>query len=822
MEPTLYPFHVFKFGGTSVSTADRIRHVVALVAQKPQDVRRVVVVSALGGITDTLIGAIDAALARSAQRTEIVDEIRERYAEVLDTLAQPRERLALHQQLDARWTDLMELLDGVYLIRECSPRLRDTILSMGERTTAPLVAAAFRAAGLKARAFDASQFIRTDNAFGEANVDFDTTDALVQETFAELPVDEIAVVTGFIGSTAERVITTLGRSGSDYTATLLAGALDADVVEIWTDVDGVLSADPRIVPHAFPLTQISYLEAGELAYFGAKVLHPRTMRPLQKRGIPLVIKNTLNAEAPGTLITHETGSGGSPVKAVTAVTGAAVLILEGAGMLGVPGIAARAFGALAQANINVLMISQASSEQSICIVIQADGHETAIRVLEEAFALEIGRGDIGRVLAQSEVAVLCAVGEHMRYQPGLAGRMFTTLGRAGINVLAIAQGASERNISAVVLESDRTAALNALHDSLVLNRNQAQVFLLGAGGVGMALLEQIQQHGPALEERRNLHLRLVGLANSRHMLWAAEGIPLDEAEDRLAEGQDLDLDALITCLTTSQLERLVVVDATASDDVAERYTQLLEAGVAVVTPNKRANTGALSFYLRLHNTARLRQIPYHYEATVGAGLPVISTLRDLIQTGDEVIRIEGLLSGTLAFVFNQMQMGTTFSEAVHLAFDNGYTEPDPREDLVGLDVARKLLILAREMGLPAEPEDVEVESLVPAFLEDVPVDEFMERLHETDAHWQARIEAHRASGEKLMYLGSVQDGKLQAGVRTVGSSSPFHGLAETDNMIAFTTERYLTAPLVIRGPGAGVDVTASGVLADLIKAVQAR
>ncbi|BBM73522.1 bifunctional aspartate kinase/homoserine dehydrogenase I [Rhodothermus marinus] len=815
------PVRVHKFGGTSVATADRIRRVVQLVQAEPETARRVVVVSALGGVTDQLLGCIDAALARTGAHRTTIEALRQRHQEVLEALVLPEERTALEAQLNAHWQALTELLDGLYLLRECTPRTRDAIISFGERLSAPLVAAAFRAAGSEAIALEATELIRTDDTFGEANVDFVTTNRLIRERFAAIPEDQIVVVTGFIGSTPEGVTTTLGRSGSDYTATILGAALDAELVVIWTDVDGVMSADPRLVPEAFVLPHLSYREAAEMAYFGAKVLHPRTMEPLQAKGIPLRIRNTLNPAAPGTLITAEAPPPPWYVRAVTAIRDVAVLMLEGSGMLGAPGLTGRAFQALAEHKINVLLVSQASSEQSLCLGVRAADAETALDVLRRTFAFELETGRIRRIYLVPECATVSVVGDRMRHQPGLAGRMFSALGQANVNVLAIAQGAAETNISAVIAQRDAQRAVQALHETFILRTMRAHLFLIGTGVIGGTLLDMLARQIPQLKEEEGLELRLAGLATAERMLWQPAGIPWNEARERLrAEGEPMDLDRLVQLLTTERPRRLVVVDATASEAVARRYPDLLTAGVAVVTPNKRANTLSYEFYRRLREIARERRVPYRYETTVGAGLPVIATLQDLLLAGDSVRRIEGVFSGTLAYLFNQMAEGVPFSEAVRAARAAGYTEPDPRDDLSGEDVARKLLILAREAGLPVERSDVEVQPLVPDELREVPLEEFLARLCEQDAYWRERVEEARREGRRLHYIGRIEDGRLAVGVQAVGPDSPFYNLQGTDNLIAFTTAYYCRTPLVVRGPGAGPEVTAAGIVSDLRRALE--
>ena len=819
-EPARPPV-VAKFGGTSVGTPERVREVARLVAAMPNEVRPVVVSSAFGGVTDRLLDAIAAARDRTGTHRAILTELHARHAEALGALVPDAEREAIRDHLDRIFGATAELLHGVYLLRECTPRFRDAIISAGERLAVSLVAAAFRSAGRDAVALDATGFVRTDDAFGEASVDFDTTRRLVRERFGELDDRTIPVVTGFVASTDEGVTTTLGRSGSDYTATILGGALDAAEVVIWTDVDGVLSADPRIVPEAFPIKHLSYREAAELAHFGAKVLHPRTMKPLEKAGIPLRIKNTMRPDAPGTLITADPPPSAAGIRAVTSVRDAALVVLEGAGILGVPDLTARAFTALANADLPVLLIAQASSEGSLCFAVRASDRAEAVRVLEREFERECERGDLHGIEALPDVAVLAGVGDGMRTTPGLAGRMFATLGRAHVNVLAIAEGASEHNLSAAVADDDAARAVSALHEAFALRRTRAHLVIIGAGTLGTKLLALLERQAPALLETQRLNLRLVGLVDSKRLAWDPAGLGFADAKERLDNGEPSDLDALPERLRDARLERLVVVDATASEDVARRYPAWLRLGAAVVTPNKTANTLEAGFFDDLLRAAREGEAPYLYETTVGAGLSVISTLRDLVRTGDRVRRIEGVLSGTLAFVFNALRDGVPFSEAVRQAAERGYTEPDPRADLSGADLGRKLLLLARELGLRPEPAAVEVESLVPASLRDVPLDKFWRRLSDADAEWSEQIEAAAERGEQLQVVAVLEDGRIRAGVESIPAGSPLRDLRGAANVVAFHTERYAPEPLVVRGPGASAEITTAVLLADIARAAEA-
>lgn len=811
------PYHVFKFGGTSVKDASRIRKVVELIQQEDATVSRVVVVSALGGVTDVLLNAIHEAVARSGKHRLLVEQVRSRHMEALEALVKPEEQPKILAELDTLFVTLTELLDGVSLLRECTPRAMDAIGGMGERLSVPLVAAAFRQAGEDAFSVYAAPLIRTDDLFGEANVDFETTNTLIAEAFADMKPGQIAVVTGFVGSTARGVQTTLGRSGSDYTATILAGALKSQRVIIWTDVDGVLSADPRMVPEAQTLSHLHYEEAAELAYFGAKVLHPRTMRPLVEGGLPLLIKNTMNPDAPGTWITNEHLENESAVRAVTTIKGVSLVTIEGTGMVGVPGISARAFGAMAAKGINLIMISQASSEQSLVLVVREQDTEAALASARETFALELARGDVDTIQARKNCAVLVAVGDGMRSEPGVAGRMFSALGREGINVLGLAMSAAQNSITAIIDGERVREAVRVVHQVFIRGLQEVRVVLVGAtGGVGKALLGMLERQTDAIEAYTGLRMRLIGMASSSKMRLALDGLPADPAVLQQEGAEALDLEVLVDRLLDLPPGRILFVDCTASDALPPLYPTLLENGIAVVTPNKRANTRELSFYKRLQVLDR--ETPFYYETTVGAGLPVISTLRDLLRSGDQLRTIEGVLSGTLAFVFSELSKGVSFSQAVLDARRRGYTEPDPRDDLSGTDVARKLLTLAREAHLAVELSDVDVENLVPEALRSLPLDQFLARVPELDAAWNARMAALQP-GQRLAYLGSVRDGKLRVAVETIDETSPFSRLRDTDSMVAYTTHLY-QRPLVVSGPGAGPEVTAAGVLADVVHAAR--
>ena len=822
------PYLVHKFGGTSLQTPERIEHARDLVLSAKEPARHVVVVSALGGVTDDLLMAIEAARSRSRNYRTGITSLRERHAETAAAVAPEAALESIREEMDIVWQEVEDLLDGMFLLGESTDRARAALLSAGERLSAPIMVVAFQSAGHLAVTVDARSIIRTDDQYGEAAVDYEKTGELVRAALQSIAAGTVVVVPGFTGATAGGETTTLGRSGSDYTATILAGALDARKVVIWTDVNGVLSADPRLVPTAFTLPFLSYREAAEMAYFGAKVLHPRTMRPIREKGIPLHIVNTLDPGAGGTMVEATSPETEGHVKAVTSVQDVALIMIEGSGMIGIPGVAARLFSALATGNINVLVISQASSEQSICVGIPAPDSERAVKALEKTFELELARRDIARIYALEDAAIVSVVGDYMRDQPGLAGRMFSTLGRANINVLAIAQGAAETNISAVISAADADRAVRALHEAFARVFERLHLFLIGPGGVGGKLLEILESQAERLKEKHHVNLRLVGVANSKAMVWDAAGIAFGRAAGRLAdEGQPYDREKLLSTLSDSHIERLLVIDATASESVSDLYEELLSSRIAVVTPNKLANTGSQERFDLLRELSRTHDVPFLYETTAGAALPVIRTVSDLVRTGDCVRAIKAVLSGTLSFVFNRMAAGALFSEAVTEARAKGITEPDPRQDLAGEDVARKLLTLIREAGIPFERDQISVESLVPDSLENASVEEFMSGLSAFDDEWTRRM-----SGEPIHYVATFDDGSNdgEAGVSTamiarvnavqLDADSPFRSLRGTDNMIILTTDRYRESPLVIQGAGGGPELTASGILADILIAAE--
>jgi bifunctional aspartokinase / homoserine dehydrogenase 1 len=782
----------------------------------------VVVTSALGGVTDQLLRAITEAEQRSGTHRKILEEIRQRHHGVAAAVAPGEELDGLGAVLDGVLAEVDELLHGIYLLRQCTPRFSDAIVSAGERLAAPIVAAAVRAAGQQAVDIDARDLILTDDSFGEAAVDDSATHDRILEVFADLAIEQVVVVTGFIAATADGVTTTLGRSGSDYTATILGGVLDAEAVVIWTDVDGVLSADPKLVPDAYTLPQLTYQEAAELAHFGAKVLHPRTMRPIEHGRSQLSIKDTARPDAAGTRITDEVVDAGPPIKALTAVRDVALITLHGSGLLTVPDLSARTFGALSYSNLEVMLITQASSEGSLCLAVREKDSAEAAAVLRAAFERECERGDLREITVEDRLAIVAAVGHGMARRTGLAGKMFATLARAHVNVRAIAEGASMHNMACAVSDEDAGRAIEALHEAFALNRLRAHVVVIGVGTMGSRLLGLLDRQVQPLQEQR-VNLRLAGVADSRRLLWDDGGLPFSEAAEKLAtvDESDGDVSARVTDqLRRARLERLIVVDTTPSDDVPRAYRDWLAAGAAIVTPNQRALAGEMDLLQSIREAAVTAEVPFLYETTVGSGLSVVSTLRDLVRTGDTVHRIEGVFSGTLSFVFEALRRGRTFSEAVREAADRGLTEPDPRVDLSGEDVSRKLLILAREMGRPVERSAVHVQSLVPEPLRHISLDEFWQRLSEIDAFWRGKLAEFRGQGQHLQYVAVLSDDDLRAGVQALPVASPLVNLSGASVLFAFHTSRYSPEPLVVRGPGASVDVTAAVLLADIVRAAE--
>ncbi len=821
---------VLKFGGSSVGTPERVRDVGAIIQRRYEETKGdvLVVVSAFQGVTDELC-ALPALAASGADYGPRLAAVERRHIAAVEDLLPPGAREPAMDGVRATLAEVDALLDGARGAGQVSPALADAVMSAGERLSAQIVAASLRAAGLPALYLDTRPLILTNDHFGAAHVQSAATYQRIEAWRASLAGDHpggapFAVATGFIGATADGQTTTLGRGGSDYTAALFGAALDADEIEIWTDVDGVMSADPRAVPDAFTLPALTYAEAMELAHFGAKVIFPPTMRPAMAKSIPLRVKNTFNPDGPNTRIAATRPPFDRPISGLTSISDITLLRLEGSGMIGIPGVAQRLFGALARQRINIILVTQASSEHSICLALDPRSTAEACEAIEAEFAEEMIAGEVDPVVIQPDCAIIAVVGETMRQRPGIAGAIFSALGQRGVNVIAIAQGSSELNISQVIARDDEARALNAIHDAFfTAHRPEVNVFLAGTGLVGSALLRQIAELAAA-PDGDGPRVRLRGLITTSRMLLAANGADLAPAtwrDDLASMGQPADLDAFAARVLATRLPNVTLVDCTASDTLPARYVDLLRAGVNVVTPNKRGPAGTLALAAESRGLAQRSGARYLYETTVGAALPVISSLRDLLATGDAIERVEGVLSGTLSYLFNSFDGAQPFSELVRDAQRRGYTEPDPRDDLGGVDVARKLLILARELGLPLELRDVRVEPLLSeACLRAPSVEAFYDALAEDDARFEAQRAEAATSGRILRYIARLEDGEASVSLQAVALDSPFARLSGADNMIAFTTRRYHERPLVIQGPGAGAEVTAAGVLAEILRVAQ--
>jgi aspartokinase/homoserine dehydrogenase 1 len=818
--PAVSPWIVHKFGGSSVADADCFRRVADILESQPSP-RQGVVLSACKGVTDALLRLVTLAEARDEAYLAQLGLLRERHALIAETLLPPAEAAAWLQGFDQDRADLTGILQTTRIMRSAAQNVRDLVAGYGEIWSTSLFARylTHRRAGKGApvRWLDARQVVVVEWASLGPSVLWDPS----RERLAQQVPRDFAgtlIITGFIASTREGIQTTLGRNGSDFSGSIFGALLEASEIHIWTDVDGVLSADPRRVPNAQVIDSLSYNEAMELAYFGAKVIHPQTMAPAVGRSIPIWIRNTFAPQKPGTLICAKPDSQ-LLVKGITTIEGIALINIEGAGMIGVPGTAHRLFGALREADISVILISQGSSEHSICCAVPEAQAERAERVVRAAFAHELEDGQIQSVDTSPDLAILAVVGDGMAGTPGVSAKVFNALGNAAVNVRAIAQGASERNISVVVDGKQATRALRATHASFYLSANTISIGVIGPGTVGRVLLDQLATQQARLAREFKLDLRVRGVLSSRRMLLSEEGVTLSRWKEQFdASSAAPDLQRFIDHVRVDYLPHTVLIDCTADGEVASHYCDWLAQGIHVITPNKKANSAELSYYDALRAARRASGAHFLYETTVGAGLPVIQTLRDLKETGDEIDSVEGIFSGTLAYLFNVYDGSVPFSSIVRDAKKLGYTEPDPRDDLSGLDVARKLIILGREMGLRLEMSDVKVASLVPVDLAKGTIDEFLDGLTAYDAGMQKRFEAAKAAGKVLRYVGRITSkGEATVGLAELDRKHAFANIALTDNVVRFATSRYNKNALIVQGPGAGPEVTAGGVFADLLR-----
>lgn len=808
---------VLKFGGSSVASAANIKQVVAIVAAAAEKAPVVVVVSAMGGITDQLINAAQQASRGQEQYKQLLKEMENRHLDAVRELLPIQQQSATLSLVKQQFNELDGICDGLFLLRELSWRTQDRIVSFGELLSSMIIAATFKAMQLDQVWLDSRKLIRTNSNHGNATVDFTATEIAIGDFF-QFNKHRIYVAPGFIASDSNDNTTTLGRGGSDYTGAIFAAATGAKVLEIWTDVSGMMTADPRLVANAKPIQRISYQEAMELSHFGAKIIYPPTIQPVMKRNIAVWIKNTFAPQDFGTVIENETPPTDTIVRGISSINTISLLSLEGSGMIGIPGFSKRLFEALANERINVILITQSSSEHSICVAINETDAERAQQSINHAFSYEVQTGQLDPLRVETGHSILALVGEQMKSHPGISGKMFGVLGRNGINVRAIAQGSSEKNISAVISQQDVRKAINVLHEEFFeTTYKQLNVFIAGTGNVGGKLIEQIRKQFSFLEQDLRLQIQITGLANSKHILIDEDGIALATWKEQLAQGEKGNIHEFVRQIIRRNLRNSVFVDVTANAEVAAVYKTLLEKSVAVVACNKIACSSSYESYKQLKSLAREFNASFLFETNVGAGLPVIGTLNDLLRSGDKVNKIQAVLSGTLNFVFNHYDGTRPFAEVVRQAQDEGYTEPDPRLDLGGTDVMRKIMILAREAGQHLEMEDISNEYFLPASCFEGSVADFYAEMAKQEPHFKKLYADAAAKHTKLKFVASYENGKAAVGLRHIPAESDFYHLYGKDNLVLFYTERYPEQPLVIKGAGAGADVTASGVFADIIR-----
>lgn len=801
---------VLKFGGTSVGSAEAIRSLLQIIERAAASEPVVVVVSALSGVTDQLLQIAQMAAEGDKGYREPLAQLCQRHHELLTTLSGDASNSATRQTIDSLLDELSSIYHGVYLIRDLSRKTQDTIVSYGERLSSHIVAALLPDCHL----LDARELIRTTWDGSAHRLDTTATETLILAAMTQL--QSVTLVPGFIARDSHtQDITNLGRGGSDYTAAILAATLNASCLEIWTDVDGFMTADPRVIPGAYTIPELTYAEATELCNFGAKVIYPPTIYPVCVKNIPIFIKNTFRPEAPGSAIRVETHNDDKPIKGISSIRGVALLTVSGLSMVGVIGVNRRIFSTLAKSGISVFMVSQASSENSTTIGIRQADAERAAEVLNQEFAREIQTGAMYKMQLQTELAAVAIVGKNMRHNLGTAGKLFSTLSRSGVDVIAFAQGAGGTNISFAVKEPQLQKVLSVIHDSFFLSEyKELNLFICGTGTVGAMLIEQIRSQYHVLMQSSRLKLNVVGIASSRHAIYDAEGLSLEHYRHLLEASPESNTDSLLEHILSMNLYNSVFVDCTASEEVAACYEQLLEHNVHVVAANKVAASGPYQRYRRLKDLALSRGIKYRFETNVGAGLPVISTINDLINSGDRVLKIEAVLSGTLNYIFGELSGEVPFSETVRRAQAEGYSEPDPRIDLSGKDVVRKIVILAREAGYALEAEQVERQLFIPATFFDGSLEQFWHELPTLDADFETRRQA--LGNQRWRFVATLENGKASVALREVDPSHPFYHLAGSNNIVTLTTERYHDYPLIVQGYGAGASVTAAGVFANII------
>ena len=804
---------VMKFGGTSVGSVNSILSVKRIVESAAEPV--IVVVSALGGITDKLINTSKmAAMGDSAYEGEFREIVYRHVEMIKEVIPAGEKQTSLQRQIGELLNELKDIFQGIYLIKDLSPKTSDTIVSYGERLSSIIVTELIEGA----QWFDSRTFIKTEKKHNKHILDAELTNELVKKAFSSVP--KVALVPGFISSDKTTGdVTNLGRGGSDYTAAIIAAALDANSLEIWTDVDGFMTADPRVISTAYTITELSYVEATELCNFGAKVVYPPTIYPVCHKNIPIIIKNTFNPDGVGTVIKQEVSNPQSKaIKGISSINDTSLITVQGLGMVGVIGVNYRIFKALAKNGISVFLVSQASSENSTSIGVRNQDAALACEVLNEEFSKEIEMGEISPVVAEMNLATIAIVGENMKHTPGIAGKLFGTLGRNGISVIACAQGASETNISFVVESKSLRKSLNVIHDSFFLSEYQVlNLFICGTGTVGGSLIEQIRCQQQKLMQERGLKLKVVGIADGHHALFTRAGVDLSHYKEELAEkGMPSSTQVLHDEIIGMNIFNSVFVDCTASAEVASLYKDFLMNNISVVAANKIAASSEYSVYSELKQIARRRGVKFLFETNVGAGLPIINTINDLINSGDKILKIEAVLSGTLNYIFNKISADIPFSKTIKMAQEERYSEPDPRIDLSGKDVIRKLVILAREAGYKLEQEDVEKHLFVPNDFFEGPLEEFWKKVPSLDADFESRRQKLEDENKRWRFVAKLEDGKGSVSLQEVDSKHPFYGLEGSNNIILLTTERYKEYPMMIQGYGAGASVTAAGVFADIM------
>ncbi|SDD24011.1 bifunctional aspartate kinase/homoserine dehydrogenase I [Niabella drilacis] len=814
---------VFKFGGSSVANAENIKKVAAIVDNAAKKNSIVVVVSALGGITDLLLTSGKEAAEGSEDFRAKISTVEQRHFETIKELIPIASQSSLLSLVKKTINEIEEICNGIFLLREITPRNQDRLAAYGEWLSSQIIAEALKHAGLLVLWKDARQFIFTNSDYTHAEVLLEATEKEVRKYFKENK-SNVFVIPGFIGSDEQGVTTTLGRGGSDYTAALIAAAIDAESLQVWKDVNGMMTADPRLAINAKVIERISYSEAMELSHFGAKVLYPPTIQPVMSKNIPLYVKNTFAPEMPGTIVGGK-AKGAKIVRehivsGISSVNNIALLSLEGSGMIGIPGFSKRLFEALSKERINVVLITQSSSEHSICVAIEQKYLPAAKKVVDTTFADEIALKKVEPLKAETHLSIVALVGENMKSLPGVSGRMFGALGRNGINIRAIAQGSSEKNISTVIATDDVRKAINVLHEEFFETiQKQLNLFIVGLGNVGAKLMEQLKQQHTFLVQHLKLNVSVVGISNSRKMIFKERGVSLSGWKETLAGGEPASITDFANEIIKRNMRNSIFVDITANKEVAKVYERMLQKSISVVACNKIAAASPFAEYKKLKELAHVFNAKFLFETNVGAALPVIATLNDLRRSGDEIRRIEAVLSGTLNFVFNHYDGSRPFAEVVKQAQDEGYTEPDPRLDLSGMDVMRKILILARESGFEMEMEDIENHSFLPASCMEGSVDAFYKALEKEEAHFKGLLDAALAANSKLKFVATFNEGKASVGLQHVKPENDLYHLYGKDNVVLFYTGRYPEQPLVVKGAGAGADVTASGVFADIMRAV---